>query len=346
MSSNLFLIDKNQVEAFEKLLQNIDSENLSIEDYPKRYLIYLLAKKKYFIEIYASILNLILKSIPKQRQDICLIDYGAGNGLLGLFAKFCGFKKVILLDMNEEFCVCQKELSQKLDLPVVIICGNVEALQNITNTPDAIVGTDVIEHIYNLDTFFSGLTKLNKNIVTVFTTASNDENPIKKRALMKIQYKDEWIGWDNINNENSILSFRKVREKIILQTLPHLQRSVLNDIVKNTRGLNEKDIKDACIQYSQKNVLPEPLTHPTNTCDPLSGSWTEKLISFKGYQQLYKNHGFDLNIKKGYYNEHQFFFKGALLRFINFNIKLLGKQGIRLSPFIILLGKPAKRSNT
>jgi len=36
---------------------------------------------------------------------------------------------------------------------------------------------------------------------------------------------------------------------------------------------------------SRQKILPPLLQHPTNTCEPLSGSWTEHLLTIAEYQK-------------------------------------------------------------
>jgi hypothetical protein len=158
--------------------------------------------------------------------------------------------------------------------------------------------------------------------------------------MMNIQHQDEWFGWHK-NGELPIISFREVRKNIILQILPDIQAQALNDLVSYTRGLKEKDIVNACLIYKKNLSLPTILKHPTNTCDPVTGSWTEKIISFEEYRRLYNNYGYELTIKNGHYNIDQFFPKSMLLKLINNFIRILGKAGTTLSPYIVLIGKNA-----
>ncbi|MBX2926084.1 MAG: class I SAM-dependent methyltransferase [Chitinophagaceae bacterium] len=269
-----------------------------------------------------------------------MIDYGAGNGLLGLFAKFCGFRKVILIDLSPEFIESAKRLATTTAISVdFFVEGTIDDLEiNVTGTPDAIVGTDIIEHIYDLDSFLGVLKKLNSNTVTVFSTASNNKNWLKRRSLMKIQRKDEWIGWEKDNSGIAYPSFRQLRRQIILNELTGLTEEETELLVTATRGLKKEDIITACINFKQSGQTPRPIPHPTNTCDPLTGSWTERLLSFKEYHDLYRSHSFKLRIYKGFYNSTGNTLKDYILALINKCIQYSGKRGICLSPHIILTG--------
>ena len=84
--------------------------------------------------------------------------------------------------------------------------------------------------------------------------------------------------------------------------------------------------------------MPEP-AHPTNTCDPITGSWTERLLTVKEYQSIYSKAGFALNVYNGFYNEWQEGKKGSVLKLLNKTTRLLGMQGRFLSSYIILVGR-------
>lgn len=334
-------ITKAHKTGFCTLLNSLVLSEHEIAPYPLSYLQHLLTHKEYFVEIYTQVLNEAIANTNKTWDDSFLIDYGAGNGLLGLFAKFCGFRKVVLLDISEEFLHSTSVLSEKLNIkPDGIICGELKTLKiEDTDIPDIVVGTDVIEHIYDLNSFFSTLHKMNSNLVTVFTTASNDKNWLKKRKLMRIQKIDEWRGWKETEQNPGYPSFREIRHKIISETLPSLEARDLEEMITNTRGLNKPDIILACERFTREGVKPVLIKHPTNTCDPMTGSWTERLLTDKEYKLLYKTHGFDLRIKNGYYNQCQSFPKSWPAVILNCFIKTVPVLGKQISPLLLLIGK-------
>jgi hypothetical protein len=76
------------------------------------------------------------------------------------------------------------------------------------------------------------------------------------------------------------------------------------------------------------------------TCDPVTGSWSERLLSFEEYKLLYHTNGFSLSIKNGFYNTHQSnFLKKTAVLFVNTLSKFFPVLGKRFSPFITLIGK-------
>ncbi|MEP6627442.1 MAG: methyltransferase domain-containing protein [Ginsengibacter sp.] len=338
-------ITSTQVESFSNILSKTNIAEAGIGDYQLTYLKHLFFHKNYYLRIYVQVLNEVLSKSDKAKKDIFLIDYGAGNGLLGLFAKYCGFGNVVQVDTSEGFHASQKILSEKLNIQITAhLMGDFETLKKYTQeAPDALVGTDVIEHVYDLDAFFSTLHELNPNMTIVFTTASNDRNPWKKKRLMRVQRKDELEGYDAENGNESLLPFRQVRENIIKNKLPQLHQKDLDSLVTNSRGMRQDDIIKACERYSTTKIIPPLPAHPTNTCDPLSGSWTERFLSFEEYKNIFNRHGYTLSIKNGFYNQYQGGVKGTILFFLNILGKIPGRAGNMISPYIMLTGSGIKK---
>ncbi|MGN6493809.1 MAG: class I SAM-dependent methyltransferase [Agriterribacter sp.] len=328
------------------ILNTVNVSELKTTGYPLSYLKELLAHKKYQVQIYTTVLNAVIKNSDKPKENIYLIDYGSGNGLLGMFAKFCGFAKVALVDISNEFTNAAFALSKEIKIYAdVIICGDLSSSEIQNNgTPDAVVGTDVIEHIYDLNAFFNTLNKLNFNLITVFTTASNNKNWFKKKKLMRLQQKDETEGWEKNNENLPYPSFRELRRKIILETIPFINKQDLEEMITQTRGLNKEDIIAACTNFITQGKKPTVLQHPTNTCDPITGSWTERLLTFDEYLLLYKTYKFKLIIENGYYNKYQRLPKGQMLMLINMLIKAIPTVGKYITPVLFLIGTPLKKT--
>jgi hypothetical protein len=275
-----------------------------------------------------------------------LLDYGAGNGLLGLFAKHCGFKTVYSIDLNESFVKAAQLLNNQLKYPVdIILTGDWDAVVRFCKTnpvPDAVAGTDVIEHIYDVGIFLKNIKALNAAMLTVFTTAAVTANPFKTYTIKKLQQQDEYQ-WSNpehtsSNNPYGGFPFIEVRKRIIQQhfNLPEDQTATL---ASATRGMNKEDILNAVTTFIRTKQLPKTINHPTNTCDPMTGSWTEQLLPVETYKTLYQNAGFHLTVYNGFYNEWQQGWKSFLLKAINRYIRFTNRFGRWLSPYIVLTGK-------
>ncbi len=333
-------INDYYIQSFLETIQKLDTSKLAIDSYSYYYLNHLLHHRKYYLEIYRCVLNHVLKNSTKKKSEMVVIDYGSGNGLLGFFAKHCGFGTIINIDISEEFCTSQHTLLKTNKLKIdEIFCGDIESFCKTSSVvPDALIGTDVIEHIYDLEKFFNILSSININLITVLTTASNDKNWLKKRKLMRIQQKDEWKG--NISSETNKeeMPFREIRRGIVKDIIGSESKQEIEKLVTYTRGLNKHDIEEACKKYLMSKELPKPLQHPTNTCDPITGSWTERLLSYQEYHNIYEKYQFKLSVMNGFYNTYQPIPKGSFMCLLNYLIKKTRKLGNFISPFIILVG--------
>jgi len=327
--------------AFEKKLELVVVDDITGALYIKKYLAHLLEHKKYYLAIYADVLHKLLQHSSKNKTCTLLIDYGAGNGLLGIFAKFCGFKKVFLNDIDTKFTDASGKLASQLNIKMDgYITGDIGAVQTYfkNELPDAIIGTDVIEHIYNLDSFFKAIQQMNQSMVTVFTTASNPGNYFKVRMLKKMQLKDEMEGGtpgDHIFfGESALEPFLNVREKIIRKHSDGLSELKILELAKATRGMNKQDIVAAMDIYNVSGQVPVP-PHGANTCDPLTGCWTERILPIKTYRLLYNSAGFKTTFYNGFYNIYEIGFKNYLKKILNAGIAIFGKK---IAPYIIIVG--------
>ena len=338
-------ISGEQLTGFESLLASIHIDSLSATPYAKRYLQHILAHKKFYIHLYAHLLELAITNCNKAKKDICLVDYGAGNGLMGLFAKYCGFGKVYINDLSNDFLHAAIAVSDAVQIsPDGFITGDIENVQAyFGQLPlDVIVGTDVIEHIYNLDHFFATVKKINPYMITVMNTASNPVNPFRIRQLKAMQLKDEFEGG---TPDDRVLfgavehaSFIELRKRIIsLISNGNLTAEEEVKLATLTRGLYKTDIEKAVQKYIAEKKWPVALSHPTNTCDPTTGSWTERMLSFEEYKTIYGNAGFSVEVHDGFYNAFEPTLKSKLLFFANLIIPFAAHK---LSQSITLVGKP------
>ena len=172
--------------AFKKKLSAVIIEDVTLEVSTQKYLSHLLNHKAYYLTIYADVFNKLIKAHGNSTDTIVLLDYGAGNGLLGIFAKFCNFKKVYINDISPSRISAAKKLADQLNISIDgYITGDISAVKSYfkNEKPNAIAGTDVIEHIYNLEVFFKTLQNISPEIVSVFTTASNPHNYFKVKDI-------------------------------------------------------------------------------------------------------------------------------------------------------------------
>ncbi len=325
---------KNQFTIFEASfltkLSTIDVASISEDKRVTDYLKYLLQHKKYFLKIYSFALNEAVKNSTKQINELTILDFGTGNGLLALYAKHCGFKLVYASDIYSNFIASAKKLSQSINIEVDewMVCNEFDLFNNFsTKQIDIIVGTDVIEHVYDLDIFFANIYELNKNIISAFTTASVDDNYFKRKKLEQLMLKDE-------------LEFVEIRKNIIQQHDSSFDEKQLEILSKATRGLIKNDIITYVDDYKKSELLQPININKYNTCDPLTGSFTERILTIEEYKKIYHQHQFKLNIISGFYNDEGNILKTILIKLINFSINCFNKKYFSrtIAPFILLIG--------
>ncbi|MEO6491169.1 MAG: class I SAM-dependent methyltransferase [Ferruginibacter sp.] len=332
---------REQVPAFERLLQNVVIDDISNDSYCKKYLSHLLFHKRYYLLIYADMLSKLIANSSLIPKAISVIDYGAGNGLLGMFAKHCGFDKVWINDIDEKFIIAAKVLAAQLDINIDgFILGDILAVQNYLkdDTPTAITGADVIEHIYDLRHFFHTLKEINPAVISVFSTGSNPVNFLKVRQLKKLHIKDELQGGkprDNILfGHEPIGPYLKIREQMIREYPNTFSEEEIIELSKATRGLDRNDIRSSVKEFINNGKWPVP-ADKTNTCNPYSGSWTERILSFQDYRSTYNTEGFTCDIYPGFYNAYQPGKNNFVKKLLNAIITITGNK---ISPYIVIVG--------
>lgn len=332
---------------FVQALTTIDVEKISALPYPLEYAKYHLLHKEYFTNIYAKCLHQVY-SMPSLFEKDTIIDFGCGNGFLALFIGFCGGKNVVAVEIREEFIGLAKQLQQQLKLNnITWLVGNEQTLVHYFKDkpkPTTIIATDVIEHIYNLNNFFGCLRELQLQRL-VFTTGSVYDNFFKRKQLYKLMYKDENISNTPlhvaVNSKYGSLPYVQVRALLIQESYPKLNTEICKQLAIATRGLNKTDILMAVDKYLYTQQLPKPINHPYNTCDPITGSFTERMLTVNEYENLFIQNGYRLSIVSGNYNSFGGGLKKLILKLVNMFINFFPKSylGRFVSPSIYLVGK-------
>ena len=299
----------------------------SISDRSRNYLNRNIESLRYYARIYA----VCLKDIPEVSNTV-LVDYGGGCAFLSQFAKCLGVAKVIYVDINPESVQTAEELKRVLGIgPDVLVNGDSRDLKAwcIDNNvvPDCLVSVDVIEHIYDLDTFFADLLSVNPSMKMVFTTASNHCNWLKARKLRKVMLSDEQGRWDE-------KGFYAQRLDFIRQQFPQLAENELEYWARNTRGLAFDDIEKAVAEKR-----PNTLIDRYNTCDPATGSWTERVLPLSDYKRLFSKYKRILCVENGFCDTNRTQPQKAFRALLNGIIRLFPHLGRCIAPFIILKTK-------
>jgi len=341
------------INSFLQKLDLINVDEISTSPLVKEYLQSVLQQRNYYTKIYAFVLRNTLTKSKKKTDEITLLDFGCGNGLLAIFAKHCGIKTVYGCDFNQDFVEAAKALSRAININVDDwFVSNEEELLNTCNALklDVIIGTDVIEHIYNLNVFYKNIFLLNPTIITGFTTASVYDNYFKRRGLYKLMQQDETIGSNAFHatskDEYAGLAYIEIRKKLIAQTFPQLQQNVIDILASATRGLRKNDIEVFVNKYFQTRIISDVLsTNKFNTCDPITGNFTERILTLKEYKLLYHSNQFSLEVISCFYGANGKGMKSIVQKVLNVFIKIFNKIFLSrtVSPLILLVGKPINK---
>lgn len=311
-------------------LGQIDYQRLPVSDYNKKYIARLKPALSYYMLIYADCLYRGTVRAHTPLSSLILVDYGGGSGFLSLLAKELGVGKIIYIDLNPHSVETVRILKKETGLgPDVILHGDSSKLAEWCRAekviPHLLVATDLIEHVYRLDTFFEDLMKVNNGMQMIFTTASSPFNPYVKWKLRRLMKGCETGSLESPN-------YYTRRKQFIRENYPRFSPAEIAVWSRKSRGMTFDDLRQAIRQ----NALPEP-ADPYNTCDPATGNWTERILPVRVYRALAPE-GYSLHIKKGFYNENRtnpIF--GVICKGINFLIRHTGKAALWFAPFILLI---------
>lgn len=313
-------------------LKKVDFTALGLSDYQYNYIDCLMPELAYYYKIYAELTERI---IANSNPNNYVVDFGGGHGFLSIFLKQLGFK-VIYCDIIPAWIKTVQLIKTEIGLgPDIIIEGSIEELnlycQQNQIKVDSLIASDLIEHIYDLDSFFREARLINPQIEMAFSTGSNPYNYYNLFKLYKMMKYEE----ENFNSQK--------RAIFINENYAILPLQIRKKLTKLTRGYIYKDIIAAIDNYNTTKKFPKEI-EAFNTCDPGTGSWDERVLSFKRYQESANNNQFNVEFFKGFYNTNR---KSIITKQIavtlNFLIHLLGKTGVVFSPYIILIVSPSEK---
>ena len=109
-------------------------------------------------------------------------------------------------------------------------------------------------------------------------------------------------------------------------------------LAQRTRGMRRFDIRRVVTDYLRTGALPPEPSHPTNTCDPITGNWCEKLLDPEKLAAILRKQGLCVRTLAGYYGSGAAgsWVKRAARIAANIAIRRSGCLGLRLAPFYCL----------
>jgi len=321
-------------------LHKLNLNNLNITDYNKGYLKKYVDNYYYFMSLYSQLLEKAIKKLKKPISESVFVDYGGGCGMLSYLAKEIGFKSVVYYDIYQKSVNDTKIISKEIAIVIDhYICGDIEKfvieINNGNINPDLICSFDVLEHIYDLKKWIKAIKDIDTNFSLLFMTSANPRNLYIVNRLKKLQIKAEHEGlnrtidWKDTDLSSSFLEARKY---IIIEKFPQLTAKEIKELSIKTRGLNKGDIEKVAKNYIKTNSIDYHINHPTNTCDPYSGNWTENLIDLKQLKIFIENNNLKVDVTNSFYSysNNKIFNIPKLI--LNLIISLFGPRNLFFSP--------------
>jgi len=131
----------------------------------------------------------------------------------------------------------------------------------------------------------------------------------------------------------------------IRENFPNLSHEQSDLIAKLTRGNIYQDIKIDTEAFINTGKLPLELSHPTNTCDPANGNWTEHLLTFREYESYFGAQQYRVYWSFAPYDEwRNKGIKGSVMKVLNLIIKNIGHAARYISPAFIMVAVPTSQN--
>jgi len=337
------IIGKAIENLFSKMLI-LNTQNLNISEYNKSYIQKYFKSYSYYMSLYSQLFLKTFKKLTKPVSECTFVDYGGGCGMLSYLAKEIGFKTVVYNDINRVSVHDTQIISGSLHIPIdYYISGDAEEfiykIKLLDIKPDLICSFDVLEHIYNIESCITTLSKINSDFTLLFMTSANPENPFIACRLKKLHIRSEYKEVVNNIRKGDIYintSFLQERREIIGNKFPELDVREINFLASKSRGLRKDDIEKMVSDYIETGEIVYKINHPTNTCDPYTGSWTEKLIDIKQLKYFIKKINLNVELSNSLYGYSTNKLLNIIKFIVNQLIKLSGPKCLFFSPTFTL----------
>lgn len=328
-------------------LAAVDLAGIGLSAYNQRYLRHKLAVLESELRQVSDLLRLCVSGTSVPLRDVTILDYGGGSGVISLLAKELGIGTVIYNDIYDVSCADVGLLADAINLQLDhIVCGDIDDVLTHLRAGrlelNAVVSYDVLEHIYDIPAFFRELAtapRAASDFRLVMASGANIKNRHYVRYATNVQLTDELRGtepeWGH-KDRDAVRPFLEIRRELIRASAPQLDSAQVDKLARATRGLRQDEIDRAVAEYVETGSISYRLDHPTNTCDPYTGNWSEHLMDPDWLEKVLHDAGFAARVRPGLYAPVGNGLRPTVKRVLNVAIRLTGRRALALAPYYVV----------
>jgi 2-polyprenyl-3-methyl-5-hydroxy-6-metoxy-1,4-benzoquinol methylase len=327
-------------------LTALELGELPISPYIRRHLRLKCGAIEAYLQLYSFILSWSLANNREPLNRVTFCDYGAGSGILAMLAKELGIGTVIYNDIYDVSCHDAALVAERIGCKADwYVHGDFDELVSFLEVHgialSSVASYDVIEHVYDTPAFLARLPQVVTGSV-MMASGANPFNLITRWRLMKLHgtfERQDRKPRDGQKERDTTRSHLGIRREIIGQMPISLAEADVETLARRTRGLKRADIETAVERFVINGELPRP-THPTNTCDPYTGNWQERLMDpFSLANALRLGGCADARVLAGYHGCRASHPARRLAKSaINLAIRAAGPIGLAAAPFYMVCG--------
>src|SRR5690606_7509840 len=124
--------------------------------------------------------------------------------------------------------------------------------------------------------------------------------------------------------------------EMIATYAPELSAEQVEQLALATRGLMRPDIDKNVDEFRQRGAISYHMAHPTNTCDPNTGNWSEHLMEFQWLEEVLHKAGFSVQFLPGLYYTHGSLPKKLVKVPLNIMLSIFGRKGMFFAPYYVV----------
>ncbi len=275
-------------------------------------------------------------------SDASVLDLGCGFGLIAILFGLFGAEKVIGYDLNTEKIYLLRKLLDYLwpeIKSVNAILGDSARVVFHDECFDVVIMNESISHVSEMENSIEEVHRVLKLGGCLIIRDGNNglflPGRITRRRFWKKIEKGP-VAPSSFRSTDIPLPFIEVRQKMILERFPQLDRRKIRMLAEVTAGMFGEEIFEAVEEFERLGqISAHPEWHYRN---PVTGEFPEREINPLDLKRLMQEIGFEVSLIPYFYSE-AFRDKELLIKHIYY---LLGKYFPRIhlftSPGVTLLG--------